>query len=159
MRRLTTIIVLLLASAFAQTAFSQTTHAPAEPELRKLLAHFLAAASHSPSTSADREMFDRFFADDVLYTRSAGATTTKTEIMKSLYEAADPKAPTATFSAEDVTVHQYGNIAIVAFRLVQKVSDGTSNEFRNTGTFQRRKGKWQAIAWQATKIPAKDQPK
>jgi ketosteroid isomerase-like protein len=154
MRKLLTFAVLLLA-----TLPALTQKAPAEGELKKLLTDFLAVASHSPVTAADKQMFDRFFADDVLYTRSAGATTTKAEIMKSLDEPADPKAPTATFTAEDVTVHQYGDIAIVAFKLVQKVSDGTGTEFRNTGTFQKRKGKWQAIAWQATKIPPKEEPK
>jgi len=161
MRKLFTIAPLFatLALAFGQAAFAQTTKAPAEAELKRLLADFLAVASHSPVSAADKQMFARFFADDVLYTRAAGATTTKAEIMKSLDEPADPKAPSVTFTAEDVTVHQYGDIAIVAFKLVQKVSDGTGAEYRNTGTFQRRKGKWQAIGWQATKIPAKEQPK
>jgi ketosteroid isomerase-like protein len=155
MRRLLTITLLLLATL---PAFAQSAKAPAEAELKKLLNDFLAAASHSPASAADKQMFDRFFGDDVLYTRSAGATTTKREIMKSLNEPADPKVPTATFTAEDVTVHQYGNFAIVAFKLVQKVSDGSTNEYRNTGTFQRRKGRWQVIAWQATRVP-KEQPK
>jgi len=26
------------------------------------------------------------------------------------------------------------------------------NRFLNTGTFVRRQGKWQAVAWQATKL-------
>jgi hypothetical protein len=25
--------------------------------------------------------------------------------------------------------------------------------YRNTGTFLKRNGKWQAVAWQATKVP------
>jgi ketosteroid isomerase-like protein len=144
-------MLLLLTPALAQKA-------PAETELRKLLTDFLAAASHSPATAADKETFDRFFADDVLYTRSAGTTATKAAIMKSLDEPADPKAPRASFSAEDLTIHQYDDIAVVAFKLVQKLDDGTTHEFRNTGAFQRRKGHWQVIAWQATRIP-KEQPK
>jgi ketosteroid isomerase-like protein len=162
MRRLLALPLLLLALA-TLPASAQLTNAPAEKELKQLLADFLAVASHSPASAADKQMFDRFFADDVLYTRSAGATTTKPEMMKSLDEPADTKAPTATFSAEDVTVHQFGDFAVVAFKLVQKVSDGSTNEYRNTGTFQRRKGRWQAIAWQATRVPKpepnKEQPK
>ena len=163
MRKLLTIALLFFASlstlgpTSAQTTSAQK--APAEAELKRLLTAFLTAASHTPASAADKQMFARFFADDVLYTRSAGATITKADIMKSLDEPTDPKAPTAAYSAEDVTVHQYGNVAIVAFRLVQKLSDGKTVEYRNTGTFQRRKGQWQAIAWQATKIPAPDQPK
>ena len=157
MKRLLTLLLLLATlPVFAQKPAQ--TKPPAEAELTKLLNDFLAAASHTPPTAADKQMFDRFFADDVLYTRSAGSTATKPEIMRSLDEPPDPKEPTATFTAEGITVHQYGDFAVIAFRLVQGLSDGTSHQFRNTGTFQRRKGKWQAIAWQATRIP-KEAPK
>jgi ketosteroid isomerase-like protein len=141
-------ILLISAAAFAQSA--------AETELKTLLTDFLAAASHSPVTQEDKKMFARFFADDVLYTRASGAVVTKADIMKSLDEPTDPKAPKATFSAEDVTVHDYGDTAIVAFRLVQKLDDNGKLErrqFRNTGTFRKRNGQWQAVAWQATRIP------
>jgi len=29
--------------------------------------------------------------------------------------------------------------------------------FRNTGTFLKRNGKWQAVAWQATRVPPVEQ--
>jgi hypothetical protein len=45
---------------------------------------------------------------------------------------------------------------IVAFRLVGNTThvDGKveTAQYRNTGTFLRRNGRWQAVAWQATKI-------
>jgi hypothetical protein len=37
----------------------------------------------------------------------------------------------------------------VAFRLVT-----ATQQYFNTGTFVKREGRWQAVAWQATKIPA-----
>jgi hypothetical protein len=154
MRKLLTIALLLLATL---TAAAQSK-APAEAELKKLLTDFLAAASHTPPSAADKQMFDRFFADDVIYTRSAGVTITKADIMKS-FDAPPPKdARQGTYTAEDVTIRQYGSTAIVAFQLVQKMDDGETNTFRNTGTFLKRKGKWQVVAWQATRIP-KEQPK
>ena len=39
--------------------------------------------------------------------------------------------------------------AVVAFRLVSE-----PQQYFNTGTFVKRGGRWQAVAWQATKIPA-----
>ena len=58
---------------------------------------------------------------------------------------------------EDVTVHDYGDTAIVAFRLVARTehSDGKieMSNYRNTGTFLRRDGRWQVVAWQSTKMP------
>lgn len=147
MRKLLTILVLLLAPAFAQSK------APAEAELKKLLTDFLAAASHTPPSAADKQTFDRFFADDVIYTRSAGVTITKADIMKS-FDEPPPKDPRqGAYTAEDVTVRQYGTTAIVAFKLVQKMDDSETNTFRNTGTFIRRNNRWQVVAWQATRIP------
>ena len=62
-----------------------------------------------------------------------------------------------TYSAEDITVHDYGDTAIVAFQLVARTEhpDGKveTGNYRNTGTFLRRNGRWQVVAWQSTKIP------
>jgi hypothetical protein len=61
-------------------------------------------------------------------------------------------------------VHEYGDTVIVAFRLEGHTehADGKVElaHYRNTGTFLRRNGRWQAVAWQATKIsePNKAQP-
>jgi uncharacterized protein DUF4440 len=142
-------MILLLAPALAQ--------APAQAELTKLLNDFLAAASHTPASSADKAMFDRFFADDVIYTRASGVVIHKADIMKS-FDAPPEKDPRqGSYSAEDVSIQQYGNTAIVAFRLVNKQGDEVTS-YRNTGTFLKRHGKWQAVAWQATKI-ASEEPK
>jgi len=60
-------------------------------------------------------------------------------------------------------VHAYGDFAVVAFRLIQNVvnKDGSkeTHYYRNTGTFQKRDGRWQAIAWQATKVPEPEKAK
>ena len=63
-----------------------------------------------------------------------------------------PGDPEPTYSAEDITTHVYGETIVVAFRLVNKSGD-TTESYRNTGTFLRRNGQWQVVAWQATKIP------
>ena len=50
----------------------------------------------------------------------------------------------------------------VNFRLVQhNEKDGKqeTNYFRNTGTFLKRNGKWQVVAWQATKIAGSGEAK
>jgi hypothetical protein len=50
----------------------------------------------------------------------------------------------------------------VAFRLVgttEKAGQKTVNNYLNTGSFLKRDGKWQAVAWQATMMPKKEEPK
>jgi len=57
---------------------------------------------------------------------------------------------------DDITVHPYGNMAVVNFRLVaHNQNNGTTETayYRNTGTFLKRNGKWQVVAWQSTKVP------
>ena len=65
-----------------------------------------------------------------------------------------PDEPPVAYSAEDVRIQQYGDTAIVAFRLVGKTASAgkpTILYFLNTGTFVRRNGEWRAVAWQATR--------
>ena len=89
-----------------------------------VLNDFLAAASRN-----DVAMHKRFWAEDVIYTGSAGRRRGKAEIMKDVRSAPAPKPGDAktTYTAEDVRIQQYGNTAIVAFRLVGTTEkDGTT---------------------------------
>lgn len=133
--------------------------APDADELTKLLQDFLAGASRN-----DAAMHDRFWADDLIYTSSAGRRIGKADIMREVTEEAAAAAPeeTSTYTAEDIRIQQYGATAVIAFRLVGVTTTATTTEtakYLNTGTFLKRDGKWQAVSWQATKIPAGDEPK
>jgi ketosteroid isomerase-like protein len=142
----------LLVIGFAITAQAQT--APAAAELTNLLNEFLAGASHN-----DAAVHDRFWADDVIYTGSAGRRRGKAEIMKDVRAAPAQKEGDAktTYTAADIRIQQYGNTAIVAFRLVATTEKDGKTEvanYLNTGTFLKRKGKWQVVSWQATRMAA-----
>ena len=103
----------------------------------------------------DPKVFQEFFADDVIYTRATAVTVTKADIIKNI-EVRAANEPQATFEADDFTVHPYGEMAVVNFRLIMHNTENgkaTTAYFRNTGTFLKRNGKWQAVAWQATKAP------
>jgi hypothetical protein len=147
LRRVTALIVTLFLSA---SAAAQQDAAPDADELRRLLTYFLDGASRN-----DISVHERFWADELVYTRSAGVRTDKAEILADLRKGSDPSEPPTTYMAEDVRIQQYGDTAIVAFRLVGQVG-GENPEtlnFLNTGTFLKRNGEWRAIAWQATRIP------
>ena len=135
----------------------QTT--PDAPELTKLLQDFLAGAGRN-----DVAMHERFWADDLIYTSSAGRRIGKADILREVHEEGPPKPgdETTVYTAEDIRVQQYGDTAIVAFRLVgttDKKGTKTITNYLNTGTFLKRDGKWQVVAWQATLMPKKEQPK
>jgi hypothetical protein len=131
--------------------------APDAAELTRLLNEFLAGASRN-----DVAIHDRFWAEELVYTGSGGRRRNKAEVMKDVRSAPAPKAsdPVTTYTGEDIQIQQYGNSAIVAFRLVgTTVRDGVTTvaNFLNTGTFIKRNGKWQVVAWQATRLPRSEE--
>lgn len=134
--------------------------APAAPELVKLLNEFLAGASRN-----DAAIHEKFWADDLIYTASAGRRMGKADILNEVTKdaaSAKPDTSNTTYAAADIQIHQYGDTAVIAFRLVatsdDKAKKSVSN-YLNTGTFVRRNGRWQAVAWQATAVPKKDEAK
>jgi ketosteroid isomerase-like protein len=144
----------LLTLALALGALAQ--EAPDRAELTKLLKEFLAGASRN-----DAAIHDRFWAEDLIYTGSSGRRAGKPDIMRDVRSAPAPKPgdPTVTYSAEDIRVQQYGDTAIIAFRLVGATEkDGKAQvaQYLNTGVFLKRDGKWQVVSWQATKAPGQD---
>lgn len=152
MKRAAAVLAAILICTNLAFAASAASKSDAATELTALLNSFLAAASHTPPSAEDKAIFDNFFTDDVLYTRAVGLVITKGVIMRSLDQPPSPSDPQATYSAEDITVHAYGNTAIVAFTLVQQMPDSSTKRYRNTGTFLNREHKWQAVAWQTTPI-------
>lgn len=141
------VLLLVAAGARAQTA------APDAAALTALLNEFLAGAGRN-----DAAIHERFWADDLIYTGSSGRRVGKADIMRDVRSAPAPKPgdPSTVFTAEDVRIQQYGDMAVVAFRLVGTTARGGATEvskFLNTGTFLRRGGRWQAVSWQATRLP------
>jgi ketosteroid isomerase-like protein len=141
-----TLILLGLGGLHAESA-------PDTAELTKLLQDFLAGASRN-----DVAMHDRFWAEDLIYTASAGRRIGKADIIRDVRAEPHPKPgeePTV-YTAEDIRIQQYGDTAIVAFRLVATTGKDETKEVKNylnTGTFLRRDGKWRAVSWQATAMP------
>ena len=145
------LFVMMTSTAAAQTVSSEP--APDAAELTKLLNDFLAGASRN-----DPAVHERFWADDLIYTRSAGRRVSKADIMRDLKSAPAPKPddPKTVYTAEDIRIQQYANTAIVAFRLVATTeADGvkTVQNLLNSGTFLKRDGKWQVVTWQSTRMP------
>jgi len=121
-------------------------------EIATMLTTFLTPAVNNSAAG-----HERFWADDLVYTSSAGKVLSKADILKAI--AAEPKVepgasakPGPVFTAEDVLVRPYGDVAALTFRLVEHDPDGKISYFRNSGTFVLRNAKWQAVTWQATRV-------
>ena len=143
------ILALMLASsAHAQAAAT----APAAEELTQLLKEFLDGASRN-----DVAAHDRFWADDLIYTRSSGVRMGKAKILENARSGPTAASSEPTdYSAEDIRIRQYGDTAVLAFRLVGRTGSGPQpvvEHYLNTGTFVKRNGEWRVVAWQSTRVP------
>ena len=148
MKRCVQACLLVLALATAPFALASD-----EEILTAMLHDFLA----NSSTAAAH---DKFWADDLVYSSSAGLRFGKAEIMQGFEpgdDAAASEPPAVVYSGEDVDVRVYDDSAVVAFKLVGTPTDpaaaGDVLYYYNTGTFLKRDGEWKVVAWQATKIP------
>jgi hypothetical protein len=122
-----------------------------EGELTAMLHKFLGS-------SDQREAHVGFWADDLVYTSSNGTRFGKADVLAGFDETDEEEddGPAMAYTGEDVKVQLFGTTAIVTFQLVGTPDDGSEvKNFFNTGTFLKRGGKWQAVAWQATIIPGK----
>ena len=153
MTRIITSAIVMLMLTLGTLAQTVPDLAKDAGELTKLLNEFLAGASRD-----DAAVHDRFWAADVIYTGSAGRRRGKADIMHDVRSTPAPKPgePTTVFTAEDIRIKQYGNTAILAFRLVgTTVKDAKTDvmNYLNSGTFVKRNGKWQVVNWQSTRMP------
>jgi len=117
--------------------------------LTAMLQHFLANADK-------REVHDAFWSDDLVYSSSSGLRFGKADIMRGFDSAAatDDNEPAISYSGEEIDIRLYGDVAVVAFKLVGTPADGSEKlYYYTTGTFLKRDGAWRAVAWQATSIP------
>jgi Domain of unknown function (DUF4440) len=122
MKRILSLYIVLL---FVASGLRAQTAAPDAAELTKLLQSFLAGASRN-----DVAMHDRFWADDLIYTASAGTRKSKAEIIREVRAEGPPKPDdeSAVYSAEEIRIQQYGETAIVAFRLVSTTPRKTARK-------------------------------
>ena len=116
----------------------------------------LTAKLHEFLANADKAAaHDKFWADELVYSSSAGLRLGKSDIMAG-FEGAETsdEPPSVVYSGEEVDVRLYDDAAVVAFKLVGTPTDGSEVlYYYNTGTFLKRDGQWRVVAWQATKIP------
>jgi ketosteroid isomerase-like protein len=152
--------LVIVAASLAPFARAQIVATPAPnataSELTALLNEFLAGVSRG-----DPAAHERFWAEDLIYTSAAGRRIGKADILKDARPAGGDKpaappapAPSTAYTSEDMRVHEYGDTAVLAFRLVattQKPGGPEVARYLNTGTFVKRGGRWQAVGWQATR--------
>ena len=108
MKRAVLCCVIFLAAALSLQAQAVAD----EAKLTALLNEFLDGAGRN-----DAAVHERFWADDLIYTRSAGVRINKEELMKGVRSAPAPKPgdPVTVYTSEDVRIQQYVGAAVSGF--------------------------------------------
>ncbi|HAC15855.1 MAG TPA: nuclear transport factor 2 family protein [Bacteroidetes bacterium] len=136
--------------------FTQSVNAQNNTEIQILtqkLHDFMAGASVN-----DEQIHDDFWAEDLIYTSSSGLRFGKQQIMDGFknQEESDPAAPSTTYTADEIIIQVYDDVAVVAFKMtgVTNAPEGDDiTYYLNSGTFLKRNEKWKVVNWQATRIP------
>lgn len=124
---------------------------PVNPEqekeaLTELLGEFL-------SNVDDPNIHDRLWAEDLVYTGSAGIRHGKKAIMDGMRESetdtSQSKSP--RYSYDNLQVKVFGKTAAITFQLIAESPDYTLH-YLNSGFFEKRDGQWKAVIWQATRM-------
>jgi hypothetical protein len=144
--------LLIFLTVLSMTFSAAASFASEEESLAQMLNEFLAGASIN-----DTAAHERFWDNDLVYTSSSGLRFGKADILSGLNsdEEVATEEPQIVYSAEDIRIRQYGETAVVAFRLLGAVQGDPAEllQYFNTGTFVKRDGEWRVVAWQATVIP------
>lgn len=124
-----------------------------EQQLTEMLHWFMDGASRN-----DREVHDHFWADDLIYTSSAGLRFGKAQIMSgfNVSQQLQEAAPAITYTAHEIQINVYEDAAVVAFRMKGETlnTEGSSIAwYLNSGTFLKRNNEWRVVNWQATRVP------
>lgn len=142
----TSVLSLLTMLALPGPPALATEDGDAVAEITQLLNWFLA-----PENNPKAATHQRFWADDLVYTRATGLVRTKADIMAG-FAGDQPPADEIRWSAEDVLVRPYDDAAALTFRLVGRAADGSTTRYRNSAMFLKRDGEWRAVTWQATPV-------
>jgi ketosteroid isomerase-like protein len=130
--------------------------AGSEREIRDLEAQLARAVVHP-----DRAFYERVLAGDFTHTSHSGVFKTRAEWLAEdkFGREADPRAGRTVYEAfdvDDLAVRVYGDTAVVTGRSTPKGTDAKGQPIRGRYRFQRvwvkRHGRWQAVAFQGTRI-------
>ena len=103
--------------------------------------------------NADVDALKPILADDMTYVHTTTALDTKQSLLDALGSGTLNYQSMVT---DDVKVRVYGDTAIVTGAAkIQVISRGQPNTFgvRFTDVYTNRDGRWQMVAWQATRVP------
>jgi ketosteroid isomerase-like protein len=129
---------------------------PAAREIQELEAQFGRAV-----IAGDRAYYDRVLAEDFTHTSHSGVFKTRAEFMaeNKFGQNKDPDSRRTRYDAydvDDLAIRVYGDTAVVTGRTsprgVTAQGKPISGQYRYLRVWVKRQGRWQAVAFQGTRI-------
>ena len=105
-------------------------------------------------TEADVPALERLLADDLIYTHASGWRQTKAEFLASIRSG---ELLYHSFASDDLNVRGYGNVVLVTGHAAAKVrakGQELNVSLLYLEAYVKREGRWQLVAWQATRLVA-----
>ena len=124
------------------------TSQPGEQEIRQREARRFEAM-----VEGDSAALEDILSDDLRYTHATGVYETKAEFLAKLKSG---QLNYDSFTPEDMLVRVYGMTGVVtgvARVKVQVKGEPLSFQLRFTDVYVKQGGRWQMVAWQATRLP------
>jgi hypothetical protein len=98
---------------------------------------------------SDTATLDQIFADDYIVTNQFGQLQTKAQMISDLKSGA---LKFESIVEDDVITRVYGDAAVVTGRATSKHVGRDTTQVRFTRVYVKRQGRWQAVAYQVTRI-------
>lgn len=144
--RLSTTLACALTLAMAGSAPAQQ---PGDSLVQRILE--LDRFRHAADLRADARALDTLLADDLTYVRSSGAVDGKAEYLRAL--GATGQYALDSLVPVDLSARVFGDAAVVTGRLIVKLrAQPAPYTIRFTDVWARRRGRWQLVAFQATRV-------
>jgi ketosteroid isomerase-like protein len=149
-------LILLACLSPAALAADGPPVSQAEREIRELEAQFARAI-----VAGDREFYERVLADDFTHTSHSGVFKTRAEFMaeNKFDEKKDSTIGRTRYDAydlDDLAVRIYGDTAVVTGRTSPRgrtaLGQPISGQYRYLRVWVKRQGRWQAVAFEGTRI-------
>ncbi len=140
-------VMLVLAFTFAAAALALAQGGSVEQSIKAMTEQWRQA-----SLKGDAATFDKQLADDHIGINVLGVTRTKAQVLENIKSG---KVKYEAIEISDVKVRVYGDTALVNYAANVKGHFGAtdiSGQWRVVRVFVKRKGKWQSVSFQATRI-------
>jgi len=138
----------------------QAATLPAEPKLSKAAQALIKIERDWSDADVKKDVaaLDRILAEDWTGIDFEGVVMTKAAVLREVGAKSDITSTTSTVLGE-MKIRIFGNTAVVSGTEVEKSQykgEDSSGEYIWTDVFVLRKGRWQAVSSQSTKLTAKE---